>query len=209
MAITKTHRRLRMNVSDSLGLAFRTTTALLILTDSRNALLLAMRNCVRLDGTMSWARTFGELTRLVKLTAVWVFAPLFFVSINIIILYALHNTIIPVPMAIDIFSVFNIDPVAWEHSIEKEALGDVGAKYEEWSRSRGFSLETAEFLQKHLWSNWIFYLIFALYLLAAFYFLVIRLCISITSYYKKGLLKRKETYFDRDLRTIPQDRMIY
>jgi hypothetical protein len=168
-----------------------------------------MRNCVRLNGSISAARAFGEVTRLLKLTAVWILAPLFFISINVIILYTLHNTIIPIPIAIDIFSVFNIDPVAWEHAIEKEELGDVGATYEDWSQSKGYSAETAQFWQKHLWSNWIFYLVLSLYLLGSFYFFVIRLCISITSYYKKGLLKRKETYFDIDLRTIPPDRIIY
>ena len=134
---------------------------------------------------------------------------IFFVGINVIVLYALHNTIIPIPIAMDIFSVFDIDPAAWEHAIEEEEIGDVGAKYEDWSRSKGFSPKTAQFLQKHLWSNWAFYLVLAFYLLASFYLFVIRICICITSYYRKGLLERKETYFDRDLRSIPHNQLIY
>ena len=151
----------------------------------------------------------GEITRLFKFGVVLLIIPLSFMAVNGMVVYFVHNYMIPIPIATDIFSVFDIDPVVWENSIENEALGDVGAQYEEWSRRKGFSPQSARFWQETLWSNWLFFGLFTLYLVGTFYFLVVKMCSAVIIYQKKGLSRRREIYYNMDLTTIPEHRMIY
>lgn len=182
---------------------------LLIIKHSPGLFRSILRNCVRLDGSISSKRTWWEITRLFKLGAVLLIIPLSFIGVNGLAVYCVHNYIVPIPMATDIFSVFDIDPVAWENSIENEELGDVGAQYEEWSRRQGFSPQSARFWQETLWNNWLFLALLTLYLVGSFYFLVVKLCSAVIIYHKKGLLRRKEIYYSMDLSTIPKDQIIY
>ena len=181
----------------------------LIIKHSQGLFRSTLRNCVRLDGSISSKRTWGEFKRLLKFGMVLLIIPLSFIAVNGMAVYFVHNYIIPIPIATDIFSVFNIDPVVWENSIENEALGDVGAQYEEWSRKKGFSPQSARFWQETLWSNWVFFVLFALYLVGTFYFFVVKMCSAVIIYHRKGLFRRKEIYYNMDLTTIPEHRMIY
>jgi hypothetical protein len=181
----------------------------LIIKHSQGLFRSTLRNCVRLDGSISSKRTWGEIKRLLKFGVVLLIIPLSFIAVNGMAVYFVHNYIIPIPIATDIFSVFNIDPLEWENSIENEALGDVGAQYEEWSRKKGFSPQSARFWQETLWHNWVFFTLFALYLVGTFYFFVVKMCSAVIIYHRKGLFRRKEIYYNMDLTTIPEHRMIY
>lgn len=181
----------------------------LIIKHSQGLFRSTLRNCLRLDGSISSKRTWGEIKRLLKFMVVLLLIPLSFIAVNGMAVYFVHNYVIPIPMAKDIFSVFNIDPMVWENSIENEALGDVGAQYEEWSRKKGFSPQSARFWQETLWSNWVFFVLFALYLVGTFYFFVVKMCSAVIIYHRKGLFRRKEIYYNMDLTTIPAHRMIY
>ncbi len=181
----------------------------LIIKHSQGLFRSTLRNCVRLDGSISSKRTWGEITRLFKLGVVLLIIPLSFVAVNGMVIYFVHNYIIPIPIATNIFSVFDIDPVVWENSIENEALGDVGAQYEEWSQRKGFSPQSARFWQETLWSNWVFFALFTLYLVGTFYFLVVKMCSAVIIYQKKGLSRRREIYYNMDLTTIPGHLIIY
>ncbi|MBE9547178.1 MAG: hypothetical protein IMF10_06765 [Proteobacteria bacterium] len=64
---------------------------------------------MRLDGSISSKRTWGEITRLFKLGVVLLIIPLSFVAVNGMVIYFVHNYIIPIPIATNIFSVFDED----------------------------------------------------------------------------------------------------
>ena len=181
----------------------------LIIKHFRGLFRSILRNCVQLDGSISSKRAWWEITRLFKLGAVLLIIPLSFIGVNGLAVYGVHNYIVPIPMAVDILSVFDIDPEVWENSIENEELGDVGAQYEEWSQKQGFSPQSARFWQETLWYNWLLLGLFTLYLLGSFYFWVVKLCSAVIIDHKKGLFRRKEIYYEIDLRTIPGNKIIY
>ena len=86
----------------------------LIIKHSQGLFRSTLRNCVRLDGSISSKRTWGEIRRLFKFGVVLLIIPLFFMAVNGMAVYFVHNYMIPIPIATDIFSVFDIDPVVWK-----------------------------------------------------------------------------------------------
>ena len=188
---------------------YRKLIVSLIIDHSSDLFRSILRNCVRLDGSISLKRAWWEIRRLVKLGALLLIIPLSFMGVNGLAVYFVHNYIVPIPMAVDILSVFDIDPEVWENTIENEELGDVGAQYEEWSQKQGFSPQSARFWQETLWYNWLLLGLFTLYLLGSFYFWVVKLCSAVIIDHKKGLFRRKEIYYEIDLRTIPGNKIIY
>ena len=91
----------------------------LIIKHSQGLFRSTLRNCVRLDGSISSKRTWGEITRLFKLGVVLLIIPLSFVAVNGMVIYFVHNYIIPIPIATNIFSVFDIDPVVRELKMQR------------------------------------------------------------------------------------------
>jgi hypothetical protein len=188
---------------------YRDFLAALVIMDPDRGFLLILRNCVRMNGNLSSERVWGEFNRLSKLITVIVVFPLAFLAINLAALWAVHNYVVPLPMAASIFGAFDINPEAWEYNIEHRELGDVGAKYEDWSAKKGFTSETSRFWQETLWHGWPFYLGISLYIGLSFYLIVVKVCLKIVRYYTNGLSRRKSLYYDIDLKELPRDQIIY
>ncbi len=70
-----------------------------------------------------------------------------------------HNFVIPLPMALNVFSAYDSDKDLWEYKIEKENLGDLGEQHEEWSSEKGLGYESSRFWQNDLWENWRTYIL--------------------------------------------------
>jgi hypothetical protein len=103
--------------------------------------------------------------------------------------------VVPIPIALTIFSAYHIDPEVWEYYIEKGDLGDVGADYEAWSKAHGFSKRRAIFLQYFLWYTWPFLIGYTLYDFALFYLFVNKFSGALFAYYKKKVFRRKTAYY--------------
>ncbi len=85
----------------------------------------------------------------------------------------------------------------------------MAGEYEDWSSNQGISKETSKVMQKMLWHSWPQYLMMGVLGGLFFYLVMVKLCLKIVRYYQRGLLRRKEAYFDFDLQTIPRDQILY
>ncbi|HET6566643.1 MAG TPA: hypothetical protein VFG50_01680 [Rhodothermales bacterium] len=114
----------------------------------------AAGNVRRLDGAFSHRRFRREVKHLASLT--WALLVLDMLVMGTVAcgLIAVDAYVVPLPMVSKIMSQFDLDPVQWEYNIEHGRYGDIGAQYEAWSRSRGFSATTARFWQEFLWLQW-------------------------------------------------------
>jgi len=105
-----------------------------------------------------------------------------------------HSYLVPVPIALKIFSAYHIDPEVWEYNIEKGNLGDVGAEYEAWSKGHGFSKRTAILWQYFLWYTWPFLIGYSLYAFALLYVFINKFSYALFAYYKKKVFRREAAY---------------
>jgi hypothetical protein len=110
-----------------------------------------------------------------------------------------HSYVVPIPIALKIFGAYHPAPELWEYNIEDGDLGDVGAEYEDWSKERGFSKQTAKFWQYFLWYTWPFLIGYALYSFAFFYLFIYKFSRALFSYYKKKVFRREAVYYVRGL----------
>ena len=113
-------------------------------------------------------------------------------------LYGVHHYVVPLPIVGDIFGAFDFNAAVWEYRIERGALGDVGQRYEEWSRARGFSLPTARFWQEFLWEHWLGLLVAGALFAAAQYWFWAHYYVSTVAAYHRGILKRRRAHRDED-----------
>jgi hypothetical protein len=103
--------------------------------------------------------------------------------------------VVPIPLALKIFSAYHLDPEVWEYNIENGDLGDVGEEYEAWSKERGFGKQTAKFWQYFLWYTWPFLIGYALYSFGLFYLFIYKISRALFAYYKKRVLRREAVYY--------------
>ena len=104
----------------------------------------------------------------------------------------------PIPIVVKIFSAFDIDPVSWEENIEIGVFGDIGAEYEQWSKSKDFSPVMARFWQEFLWNNWYILIALLLYFGFTFYFSVLKISFGMFMHYKKRVIRRSLFYHSVD-----------
>lgn len=154
----------------------------------------ALQNCKRLDGSWSSKRTIKESQKLADLFGAVALALICAVTITGFALYMVHSYIIPIPIAANIFSVFDVDAVQWEANIEEGELGDVGAQYEHWSQEQGFSGDSARFWQDFLWDYWPSLALWVLVLAALFYWFMAKFYVTTLVRYSKRVLKRQKAY---------------
>jgi hypothetical protein len=102
---------------------------------------------------------------------------------------------VPIPIALEIFGAYHLDPEVWEYNIEDGDLGDVGVKYEAWSKEHGYNKQTARFWQYFLWYTWPFLIGYALYSFALFYLFICKFARALFTYYKKKVFRREEVYY--------------
>lgn len=120
---------------------------------------LARARTRRSDGTRNREQAKVELRHFGHFLADALLVPLSLTVVLGAALLAVHLWVIPLPLAADILGAYAFDPVAWEHAIEQEDLGDTGVTYESWGASQGYSEERVRFFQEFLWRNWAFVLL--------------------------------------------------
>lgn len=184
--------------------------ALVIMNPSRGVGLI-LRNCIHLDGKFSLERAKAELIHLIFFISVIMLIPILYIGSNIAAIWTVHKYIVPIPFVMKIFGSFSIDEEKWEANIERDitSMGNMSRKYTEWSTKNGVSTEASETMQKMLWHSWPTYLGLGLFTGITFYLIIVRFCLSLIRDYHKNLIRRKMAYFDRDLRIIPREKILY
>lgn len=160
---------------------------------------LARENCTRANGTRSKKRASTERKAVTDFGVTIILIPLIVVAVVGTTLIIVHEFIAPIPLLLDVMGAYQTNVEAWEHAIEREGLGDVGAHYEAWSRNRGFADTTARFWQEILWDHWPTVLIVLILIAGVFYVAVSRIYISASVQYQSGVTERAETYRQYDL----------
>jgi len=154
----------------------------------------AMGNCAWTDGTQSQARTKRERKHAVDFVAHVLLVPIIVVAVVGTSLIVVHEFISPIPLLLDVMGAYQVDSEAWEHAIEHEELGDVGARYEEWSGRSGFEADTARYWQEALWNNWMTLLALLVAGGGVFYVAVSKIFIGASAAYQRGVRARAEEY---------------
>ena len=104
-------------------------------------------NCRRSNGSWSSGRAKIELVEIVDVSGNLLMGFIIMLAMIIGPLFVVHNYIIPIEMAADIFGAFSLDAEEWEANIETGELGDVGAQYEDWGAKIGLSSTQLRFWQ--------------------------------------------------------------
>lgn len=189
---------------------FQDLPAALVILNPSKGIGLILRNCVHLDGRLSLTRFKAELFHLLFFIFVITAIPIFYIGSNIAIVWTVHKYVVPIPLAVKIFGSFNLDEEVWEAKIEHEiaSMETLSKEYHQFSKKHGVSSETSQSMQKMLWHSWPLYLGLGLFFGITFYLVVVRFCLSTIRDYHNNLIRRKMTYFDRDLRVIPREKIL-
>lgn len=184
--------------------------AALVILNPTKGIGLILRNCVHLDGKFSLERAKAELVHLIFFILVVTIVPLAYICTNIIVIWSVHKYIVPIPMVMKVFGSFSVNEENWETNIEQDIapMEKMSRQYDEWSAENGVSPEASEMMQKMLWHSWPLYLVVGLLMGIAFYLIVVRFCLSQVKDYHRNLIRRKMAYFDRDLRSIPREKIL-
>ena len=154
----------------------------------------ALGNCERADGTQSRARTKRERKHAADFAARILLVPIIVVAVVGTSLIVVHEFVAPIPLLLDVMETYEVNSEAWERAIEHEELGDVGARYEEWSSRRGFEANTARFWQETLWNNWMTLLALLVGGGGVFYVAVSKFFVGASVAYQRGVGARAEEY---------------
>ncbi len=160
----------------------------------------ALSNCRRSDGTWSRKRAVTEIKEVTDISGGLLLALVASFVMTIGPLLLIHITIVPIPMVLDIFGAFDVNPVQWEAGIETGNLGDVGTQYEMWGQQRGYSEEKLRFWQEFLWRSWPVLLALAAVFTGLFYWFVSRFYLSAAAHYGRRIVKRCRYYQMHDAR---------
>lgn len=185
--------------------------AALVIMNPSKGFGLILRNCVHLDGKFSRERAKAEFIHLLFFLAIIILVPLFYLGTNLAAIWTVHKYVVPIPFVVKIFGSFSLDEEKWEANIERDiaSMGNMSHRYTQWSTKNGMSAETSESMQKMLWHSWPTYLGMGLFIGITFYLLVVRFCLRLIRDYHNNLIRRKMAYFDRDLRLIPREKILY
>jgi hypothetical protein len=164
----------------------------------KNVFAIALLNCLWPDGRINQARAWREIRVLVKFLSGLLLVLLLFVGISAAPIVWMHSYVVPIPLVIKIFGVFDINEEAWEANVFEGRAGKVQKEYETWRKEREMSEQMALFWQKSLWNSWLILFAFGLYVFLSFYCLVHKFCFELFRRYKKGVILREGIYASRD-----------
>lgn len=163
-----------------------------------------IKNCVRLDGTISRKRTFKEFKHLARYFSAIAMIVILLLVVVYLALLAVHTYVIPLDIVAGALSVFDFDPVSWEHAIKHGSLGNLDQQYEDWSVRQGYSLQTPEFLADFFFQNWLVFLALLMIVVALIAVLQTRVLMGLTRYYIANTLRRRRAYYHTDRRRAEQ-----
>jgi hypothetical protein len=116
---------------------------------------LVRRNCYRGDGSFSKRRADRETAHLLHFGCNLVVLPLLVLLLANLLVVAVHNTVMPLPMVLNAFSRFDADPDVWKAKLR----GDIKEQYEQWYEKQGKPIADARLVAVDLWSTWPFVLL--------------------------------------------------
>lgn len=164
----------------------------------KNVFAIALLNCLWPDGHINQTRAWREIRVLVKFLSSLLLVLVLFIGISCAPVVWIHSYVVPIPLVIKIFAVFDINEEAWEANVFEGRAGEVREEYETWRKNRGMSDQMAFFWQKSLWNSWLILFAFGLYVFLSFYCLVHKFSHELFRRYKKGVLLRQGIYASRD-----------
>ena len=164
----------------------------------KNVFAIALLNCLWPDGHINQTRAWREIRVLVKFLSSLLLVLVLFIGISCAPVVWIHSYVVPIPLVIKIFAVFDINEEAWEANVFEGRAGEVREEYETWRKKRGMSDQMAFFWQKSLWNSWLILFAFGLYVFLSFYCLVHKFSHELFRRYKKGVLLRQGIYASRD-----------
>ena len=164
----------------------------------KNVFAIALLNCLWPDGHINQTRAWREIRVLGKFLSGLLLVLLLFVAISCAPIVWMHSYVVPIPLVVKIFAVFDINEEAWEANVFEGRAGKVREEYETWRKEREMSEQMALFWQKSLWNSWLMLSAFGLYVFLSFYWLVHKFSRELFRRYKKGVLLRQGIYASRD-----------
>jgi hypothetical protein len=184
----------------------------LVIMDPTSGWGLILRNCARLDGRLSRQRAKTELRLFLRFLALLMVGPLTYLAIIWAALTVLGGH--PIGLAPDQsrVEVFKIKDDRWWEDVDWSVVQqefDNMHDYDNWEENHPISPDTAKVREKRDEYNRPVLIIGAsLFLGIGLLILVTLLCWAALKRYHLALLRRKEIYYDIDLKTIPRDRML-
>jgi hypothetical protein len=163
-----------------------------------NVFVSALLNCVWPDGRINQTRAWREFRVFVKFVSSLLLILFLFVGISAAPIVWIHSYVVPIPLVVKIFGVFNINEEAWEADVFEGRAGKVREEYEAWRKEKRMSKRIAFFWQKSLWNSWPVLSIIGINVFFCFCFLVLKVFFQLFRRYKKGVLLREGIYASRD-----------
>ena len=107
------------------------------------------RNCKRSDGSLSPGRVSAELAAVRKLKSDLLFTVLLLLIPTNILLWYVHNEVVPLSLGLDAIASFRVDEDEW-----KSGLADEEQDFDRWAKSKGVFPTTRENHKRLLWRLW-------------------------------------------------------
>ena len=80
----------------------------------QNVFHTAFLNCFRPDGSLNRTRTWREVRYLVRFLSTLLVVMLLFLIICATPIVLVHSYVVPIPIALEIFGAYHLDPEIWE-----------------------------------------------------------------------------------------------
>jgi hypothetical protein len=184
----------------------------LVIMNPKSGWALILRNCAHLDGRFSIKRAKAELGYFFRFLAVLAVAPLTYIAIIwvALIIFGGH-TINPSPDPANA-QVFKIKDGRWWANVDWAVVQEEFDKihdYEKWEEENPISPDTAMVREKRdEYNQPVLHVGGAVLLGVGLLIFVTLLSLSVLKHYHAELIRRKETYYDIDLHTIPRHRIL-
>ena len=101
-----------------------------------NVFFSALLNCVWPDGRMNQTRAWREFRVLVKFLSTLLLILFLFLAISAAPVVWVHSYVVPIPIVMKIFAVFNLNEEAWEANVFEGRAGNVREEYETWGKRK-------------------------------------------------------------------------
>jgi len=164
----------------------------------KNVFASALLNCVWPDGRINQTRAWREFRVLVKFLSSLLLILFLFLGISAAPIVWIHSYVVPIPIAIKLFSVVELNEEAWEENVFEGRAGKVREEYETWRKERDMGEQMTLFWQKFMWNSWFILSVIGITVFFFFCFLVLKVFFELFRRYKKGVLLREGIYASRD-----------
>ncbi|MGI9517642.1 MAG: hypothetical protein ACR2NP_11385 [Pirellulaceae bacterium] len=156
------------------------------------------KNVQRLDGTISTRRRATERWYFANFLANSLGGVLLCLLMANAVVYVVHTTIVPLPLAAQAISQFNVDKATWAENLQNPAHGDIAGQFEAWQMSDGIR---AGFDLFGLVTTWPVVLLLGTFIGIVGFLALGHRYIKYLQYYEAEVGKRYQTYFTHDMQT--------